>query len=141
MTNTTNRPKQIKWIAILIALTFSRFSVVTYFPGLEMLGGPDPNEWLGPWATDTTLGLLAPLIAYLAYKKTGLKLWGGLIAYNCIGAFDYANGLLTEYLSPQVSNPPEMIFGAIGLFFCIQLVVIYLLFNKNVINHFSQVNS
>jgi hypothetical protein len=48
---------------------------------------------------------------------------------------------LTEYLSPQVSNPPEMIFGAIGLFFCVQLVVIYLLFNKSVISHFSQVRS
>jgi len=49
------------------------------------------------------LGLLAPFIAYLAFMKNGLKLWGALIAYNCIGAFDYANGLLTEYLSPQVS--------------------------------------
>ena len=140
MTKTTNLPKEVKWIAILILLTTSRFSVVTSFPGLEMLGGPDPNEWLGPWATDTILGLLAPFIAYLAYKKKGLRLWGALIAYNCIGAFDYANGLLTEYLSPQVSNPPEMIFGAIGLFFCLQLAVMYLLFKKNVINHFSQVN-
>lgn len=140
MTKTTNLPKEVKWIAILILLTTSRFSVVTYFPGLEMLGGPDPNEWLGPWATDTILGLLAPFIAYLAYKKKGLRLWGALIAYNCIGAFDYANRLLTEYLSPQVSNPPEMIFGAIGLFFCLQLAVMYLLFKKNVINHFSQVN-
>lgn len=40
---TYKSPKQIKWISILITLTFSRFSVVTYFPGLEMLGGPDPN--------------------------------------------------------------------------------------------------
>jgi len=47
-------------------------------------------------------------MAYLAYKKTGLRLCGALIAYNCIGAFDYANGLLTVYLSPQVSNPPEI---------------------------------
>ena len=141
MTNSKNRPNQVKWIAILIALTFSRFSVVTFFPGLEMFGGPEPNEWLGPWSTDTTLGLLAPLMAYLAFKKSGLRLWGGLIAYNCIGAFDYANGLLIEYLSPQVLNPPEMIFGGIGLFLCIQLVVIYLLFNKKVISYFSQVNS
>ena len=141
MTNATIRPKQVKWIALLIALTFSRFSVVTFFPGLEMFGGPEPNEWIGPWVTDTTLGLLAPLMAYLAFKKTGLKLWGALIAYNCIGAFDYANGLLIEYLSPQTLNPPVMIFGGIGFFLCIQLVVIYLLFNKHVINHFSQVRS
>ena len=141
MTNTIIRPKQIKWIAILIALTFSRFSVVTFFTGLEMFGGPEPNEWIGPWTTDTTLGLLAPLMAYLALKKRGLRLWGALIAYNCIGAFDYANGLLTEYLSPQVLNPPEMIFGGIGLFLCIQLGIIYLLFNKNVISHFSQTHS
>lgn len=141
MKNTIIRPKQVKWITILIALTFSRFSVVTFFPGLEMFGGLEPNEWIGPWTTDTTLGLLAPLMAYLAFKKTGLKLWGTLIAYNCIGAFDYANGLLIEYLSPQVSNPPEIIFGGISLFFCVQLVVIYLLFNKNVISHYSQVRS
>jgi hypothetical protein len=96
---------------------------------------------LGHGLRDTTLGLLAPLMAYLAFKKTGLKLWGALIAYNCIGAFDYANGLLTEYLSPPVSNPPEIIFGGIGLFFCVQLVVIYLLLNKNVVNHYSQVRS
>jgi hypothetical protein len=47
MKSTTIRPKQVKWLAILILLTTSRFSVVTYFPGLEMLGGPDPNEWFG----------------------------------------------------------------------------------------------
>ncbi|MCH2046838.1 MAG: hypothetical protein MK212_22170 [Saprospiraceae bacterium] len=74
MTNTITAPKQVKWIAILIALTFSRFSVVTFFPGLEMFGGPEPNEWIGPWTTDTTLGLLAPLMAYLAFKKRGSKL-------------------------------------------------------------------
>ena len=141
MNNTKNRPKQVKWIAILILITTGRFSVVTYFEGLEMFGGPDPNEWFGPWTTDTILGILAPFIAYFVYKKKGLRLWGALIAYNCIGAFDYANGILTQYLSPQVSNPPEMIFGALILFLCIQLVVIYLLFNKNVINHFSQVNA
>jgi hypothetical protein len=88
------------------------------------------------------LGLLDPFIAYLAYTKTGLRLWGALITCNCIDAFDYANGLLTEYLSHQISNPPEMIFGAIALFFCVQLVDIYLLlFKKNVINHFSKVSS
>lgn len=49
MTNTTISPKQVKWITILIALTLSRFSVVSFFPGLEMFGGPEPNEWLRPW--------------------------------------------------------------------------------------------
>jgi hypothetical protein len=89
-----------------------------------MHGGPAPNECLGPWTADTSLGLLAPLMAYLAYKKIGLRLWGVLIAYICIGAFDYANGLLIAYLSPQTSNPPKMIFGAIGLFFCVQFYAV-----------------
>jgi hypothetical protein len=62
-------------MTIMMVLTFSRFSVVTYFPHLEMYGGIDANAWFAPWVSDTILDLLVPVMIYLLWFKTGAKVW------------------------------------------------------------------
>lgn len=88
-------------IAALILLTSIRFMVVTFLPSLAMFGGPNPDAWIGPWGADTILGALAPLMAWLAWRGQGTRVWGSLIAYNAVGAFDYSHGLLTQLTSKQ----------------------------------------
>jgi hypothetical protein len=52
-------------MTIMMVLTFSRASVITYFPHLEMYGGIDANAWFAPWVSDTIFGLMVPVMIYL----------------------------------------------------------------------------
>ena len=135
------RPTEIKWIAILLGLTFMRAFMGIQLPSLEMYGGVNPDAWFAPWISDTILGLLVPYMIYLVIKKDGMKVWGILVAYNAIGAFDYAHGLLTEWTDPLIPNglmgTPELTYGSIGFSFLIQLIVLYLLFKRSVMTYFT----
>ncbi len=117
--------------------TTMRFMVFFGYTNMEMFGGPEVNEWVGPWTTDVILGALAPVMAYLAFTKRGPRIWGLLIAYNCVGDFDYAMGFVTQILNPQVLADGQTILTAIGVAFCLQFLVICLLFRKNTLNHFA----
>ncbi|MEO1748802.1 MAG: hypothetical protein AAFR27_09350 [Pseudomonadota bacterium] len=125
-------------ISTLILLTTIRFMVVSFIPSLEMFGGPNPDAWIGPWGADTVLGLFAPLMAWLAWRGDGLRVWGALIAYNSVGAFDYAHGLLTQWLEPTVTQPAALTYSSIGVSLVVQLVVIALLFRPTLIASFEK---
>jgi hypothetical protein len=51
--------------------------------------------------TDSILGALVPVIIALSLTVTGVPLLTCLFAYSILGAYDYAHGLLTQYLEPQ----------------------------------------
>ncbi len=78
---------------------------------------------------------------YLVLKQKGISVWGILVAYNAIGAFDYAHGLITEWTDPLIPNgimgTPGLTYGAIGFSLIVQLIVLYLLFRPSVISHFT----
>lgn len=101
-----------------------------------MFGGPNPDAWIGPWGADTVLGLLAPVMAWLAWRGTGLRVWGALLAYNVVGAFDYAHGLLTQWLEPTATQSASLTYGSIGISIVVQLLVIALLFRRTVTRDF-----
>lgn len=130
------RPRLVFWMAIAMASTVSRVSVAFSIPELQMFDGDEPDAWFAPWVSDTALGLLVPLMVYLALRKTGPRVWGALIAYNVMGAFDYSHGLLTQWTDPQVAASSATIYGAIGFFLVVQLFVVVSLFRSNVIHHF-----
>lgn len=131
----------IKWMAILIGLTFMRAFMGIQLPSLEMYGGVNPDAWFAPWISDTVLGILAPIMIYLVMKKKGIKTWGILVAYNAIGAFDYTHGILTQWTDPLIPNgimgTPGLTYGAIGFSLVVQLIVLYLLFQPAVMSYFS----
>ncbi len=133
---TTNAHHLRLLAAALILLTTIRFMVVTFLPSLDMFGGPNPDAWIGPWGADTILGLLAPLMAWLAWRGTGLRVWGALIAYNAVGAFDYAHGLLTQWLDPMVTQSAAMTYSSIGVSMVVQLTVLAVLFRSGVARSF-----
>ena len=138
----SQKPAEIKWIAILIGLTFMRAFMGIQLPSLEMYGGVNPDAWFAPWISDTILGIIAPYTIYLTLRKRGIKVWGILVAYNAIGAFDYAHGLFTEWTDPLIPNgmmgTPELTYGAIGFSLVVQLLVIVLLFRQAVMEYFSR---
>ncbi len=125
-------------MTIMMVLTFSRDSVITYFPHLEMYGGVDANAWFAPWVSDTILGLLVPVMIYLLWRKTGTKVWAGLIVYNALGAFDYSHGLATQWHYPQMTegSVSAVIYTAIGLGMIFNLTVALMMFRGDVMRHF-----
>ena len=97
------RPAACGWIAGSLVYTISRGLMVINLPTLKMFGGPNPDGWLTPWGVDTVLGILTPFVIFATLKLQGPKTWGLLLAFNCVGATDYAEGLLAQYQHPAVT--------------------------------------
>ena len=125
-------------MTIMMVLTFSRASVITYFPHLEMYGGIDANAWFAPWVSDTIFGLMVPVMIYLLWRKTGAKVWAALIVYNALGAFDYSHGLATQMHYPQMTegSVSAVIYTAIGLGMIFKLIVTLMMLRGDVLRHF-----
>lgn len=129
----------IKWaIALLMGATIFRVQAGLFLSDLQMFGGPAPDGWFGPWLSDTIIGFLLPVMLYLFWTRRSVAVWGTLIAYNAVGAFDYSQGLITQAISPM---PVEMASAAtvhigIGVFMCFQLLALGLLFRRGVIAEF-----
>lgn len=127
------RPRALTWIGVLMALTITRFTVAFRLLSLEMFGGTSPDAWFAPWLSDTVLGLLVPVMVYLALRRRGVVVWGALVGYNAVGAFDYVHGLATQWIHPLENA--AVTYGAISLFLALQLIAIGLLFRPDVIAH------
>ncbi|MEM8935526.1 MAG: hypothetical protein AAGC77_03875 [Pseudomonadota bacterium] len=129
----------LKWtIALLMAVTLFRVQTIFFLPTLELFDGISPNGWLGPWLSDFILGLLVLPMVFLFLTRRGPRIWGILVAYNSVGAFDYSQGLVAQYVSPM---PEEMasaatVYGGIGFFMVCQVIAIALMFRQDVTTHF-----
>lgn len=133
------RPTIISVIAVLTGLTITRAQAILFLPTLEMYGGSSPDAWLAPWVTDSILGLLLPVVIYFLLKRKGIKTWAMLILYSAIGAFDYANGLATQWLHPlpQETAGTALVFSALTATLTFQTMAIFLLFREKTIKYFS----
>lgn len=129
----------IRWtIALLMGATVFRAQTILFLPELQMFGGPAPDGWFGPWLSDTIIGFALPVMLYLFWTRRGVAVWGALVAYNAVGAFDYSQGLITQVISPM---PVEMasaatVYLGIGLFMVAQIVALGMLFRRDVIAEF-----
>lgn len=129
----------IKWaIALSMGATIFRAQTILFLPQVQMFGGIAPDGWFGPWLSDTIIGFMVPVMLYLFWTRRSVAVWGALVAYNAVGAFDYSQGLITQVISPM---PVEMasaatVYIGIGLFMCFQLAALGLLFRRDVIAAF-----
>jgi hypothetical protein len=130
----------IKWaITLLMGATIFRAQTIMFLPEVQMFGGIAPDGWFGPWLSDTIIGFAVPVMLYLFWTRRSVAVWGALVAYNAVGAFDYSQGLITQWISPM---PVEMasaatIYLGIGLFMVAQIVALVLLFRREVIAEFT----
>lgn len=130
----------IRWaIAMLMGVTIFRAQTILFLPELQMFGGPAQDGWFGPWLSDTIIGFAVPVMLYLFWTRRGVAVWGALVAYNAVGAFDYSQGLITQAISPM---PAEMasattVYLGIGLFMAAQIAALGLLFRRDVIAAFA----
>jgi hypothetical protein len=125
-------------IALLMGVTIFRAQTILFLPEVQIFGGIAPNGWFGPWLSDTIIGFMLPVMLYLFWTRRGVAVWGALVAYNAVGAFDYSQGLITQMISPM---PVEMasaatVYVGIGLFMVAQIVALGLLFSREVITEF-----
>jgi hypothetical protein len=129
----------VRWtIALLMGATIFRAQTILFLPEVQMFGGIAPDGWFGPWLSDTIIGFAVPVMLYLFWTRRGMAVWGALVAYNAVGAFDYSQGLITQMISPM---PVEMasattVYLGIGLFMVAQIVALGLLFRRDVIAEF-----
>ncbi|NJO03080.1 MAG: hypothetical protein HC880_16625 [Bacteroidia bacterium] len=107
-----------------------------------MNGGNNPNAWFAPWVSDSILGLLVPIVIYFLLKGKGIKTWALLITYSAIGTFDYANGLAAQWHYPMAEETASgtLVFGSLSFTLIIQFIVVMLLFRKEAMNHFFEIN-
>jgi hypothetical protein len=130
----------IKWaITLLMGATIFRAQTIMFLPEVQMFGGIAPDGWFGPWLSDTIIGFAVPVMLYLFWTRRSVAVWGALVAYNAVGAFDYSQGLITQWISPM---PVEMasaatVYLGIGLFMVAQIVALVLLFRREVIAEFT----
>jgi hypothetical protein len=99
------------------------------------------HGWLGPWITDSILGALVPVMITLSLTVTGVRMLTCLFAYNILGAYGDADGLLTQYLEPQfffLWKPavPRQINGSIAFGCVCNTVCAVMLLQDNVVNYF-----
>ncbi|MBC6994096.1 hypothetical protein QWY85_18950 [Neolewinella lacunae] len=140
--NNKTRPTLIYVIVALTALTVTRAQAIYFLFTLEMFGGTSPDEWLGPWVTDSILGIMLPLVIYFILNGSGMKTWALIIVYSALGSFDYANGLVTEWLHPlpEETAGRMLVFSALAATLTFQIVATYLLFQDKAVGHFFKQN-
>ncbi|MEM6362454.1 MAG: hypothetical protein AAF731_20365 [Bacteroidota bacterium] len=133
-----NRPSTVNFIVASSALTITRAQAILFLPTLQMFGGASPDPWLGPWVTDSILGVILPIVIYFMLKGSGIKTWTLFIIYSVIGAFDYANGLVTQWLHPLPEEiaGAALVYGSLIASFTFQLLVVILLFRKDVMRFY-----
>ncbi|MEM6634691.1 MAG: hypothetical protein AAF667_02255 [Pseudomonadota bacterium] len=132
--------RQVKWwIAMLMGATIFRAQTVLFLSSIESFGGPAPDAWFGPWLSDAILGFLVPVMVYVFWTGRGIRVWGALVVYNSLGAFDYSHGLLTQVFHPMPVEmaAPMTVFLGIGVFMICQLIALSLLFRRDVARHFA----
>ena len=133
--------RKMRWaIAILMGVTIFRAQTLLFLPTVQMYGGPSPDAWFAPWLSDAILGFMLPVMLWLLWARRGVRVWGALVVYNAVGAFDYSSGLATQWHAPM---PAEMasagtVYGGIGFFIMCQLIALTLLFRSDVVDHFSR---
>lgn len=128
-----------KWtITCLMGATVFRAQTIFFVPTVEVFGGPSPNAWFGPWVSDAILGVLVPLMIYVLWTQRTVRAWGVLVVYNSLGAFDYGHGLLTQYFHPMPADMASAttVYLGIGIFLALQLVAIWLLFQRRIVDAF-----
>ncbi|MEL6118785.1 MAG: hypothetical protein AAFR49_03805 [Pseudomonadota bacterium] len=132
-------PVSLKWtITLLMAATVFRAQTILFLPEVAAFGGPAHNAWFGPWFSDAIIGFLVPVMIFVLWKGISPRAWGTLIIYNSLGAFDYSQGLITQYFHPMHAEMASAmtVYLGIGVFMVFQITAIMLLFRKTVISQF-----
>ena len=126
------------WIVILIGLTLPRVQTLFFLPKLAMFGGEAPDAWLAAWVSDAVLGLLIPVALFAFLRLRGPAVWGALLIYNAVGAFDYSHGLATQFTDPLPTSiaPGAVVYAGIAICMIAQLAALGLLFRRDVVGHF-----
>jgi hypothetical protein len=118
-----DRPRlAISVVAVWALIQTVRLSAV----GLaqSVLAGSDPTAWLFPASVDVFIGLTAPFVAFIVWRRTGLGVWVTAIVWFALSISDHLDGATAALAGPVPVNTPSWI--AAGFLFLTALDVIAL---------------
>lgn len=119
------RPPYHRLSVILTALMTYRLLPLISYAGL---GDTVPISWVNPFTGDILIGLTAPIMAFLLARRPSLSVWAAVIAWHCLGIWDYITGVILDFVDPITWAPP----GALYLLLAgiaVQLINLFLLTN------------
>lgn len=100
--------------------------------------GDPPAAWLMPLLGDAAVGLLAPVVAYLLWKRPAPASWLAAVVWGVVAVFDAVAAFVVETSVPWPEFFMLEVFGRSMFFLAIgmHLVALALLATKDVMRHF-----
>lgn len=118
---------------IAIALTVMAMGRAMTIPFIARAGdggpGDPPEAWLMPLVADAAIGLAAPVVAILLWRRPNPTSWAVAIAWSAIGCFDALAAFIIETTDPWPEFFMLELFGR-SMFFAaaaLHAAIIYLL--------------
>jgi len=94
---------------------------------MSEVGGTIPEFWGVAFRGDIFIGITAPIVAWLLWRKQGLAVWTVAIVWQFIGIKDFLTGLEFHFIQPfdpSMGSIPIVLLGGGPL---VHLVAVYLL--------------
>ena len=100
-----------------------------------------PSEWIVPFIGDFFIGITAIFLVYYIIKKPSTILWVLLLSWNVVGLLDLIGAINVSFAAPYGPIPEigfnELTVRSILIFnTLLQIFCIYLLFQKDIKDHF-----
>ncbi len=135
----TSRSTNLNIMLVLTLMLAGRAMTLAFIhrAGGDAAGDP-PIAWLMPLIGDAVIGLSALFIAYLIWKRKGLKVWTAIIVWNALAIWDAMSAFIISLTNPWPeffmlqAFGPMMFFAASGM----SLIIIYLASKSEIRTHF-----
>ena len=92
-------------LAVWALFQTARISAQPIIP--SVLAGHDSTAWLYPAFVDLFIGITAPFVAFVIWRKTGLWVWVAVLIWFTISLFDHMDAIAAALISPI----PQAFFG------------------------------
>lgn len=116
-----------RWLWVVIGLTGLMVYRAIAAVGLTDLGDGTPDFWIVALTGDAFIGVTAPIVAFLLWKRRGLAIWTIAIAWHVTGIKVFLAG--SQFLAVDIPDRATvaMLAPIFGVGIAFHLLTIYLL--------------
>ncbi len=132
-------PLKLKIVLVLTLMATGRAMTLAFIHRAGDGGAGDPPAaWLMPLLGDAAIGLAAPVVAYLLWKRSSPSSWLIAVVWGALAVFDALAAFVVESSVPWPEFFMLEIFGRSMFFLAVgmHLVTLALLFDGDVRAHF-----
>jgi len=102
----------------------------------SVLAGHEPAAWLFPACVDVFLGLTAPVVAFIVWRRTGLGVWVTAIVWFALSISDHLDGATAALVGPVPVNTPPWIAAGFLFLTALDLIALVLLTRRRMKAHY-----